>query len=153
MATSQMSGVIQQLRRVLGSEEGDDKFLSERMIRKRLSERTPCIWRVVDGNILYHKTLSFTVRPKITNGEPALPAAVPPPYSWSGNAGPDAQHPRGSSGTLQPNSVPEPSAWNLMADTRFRPVSLGTPSDLQLHARRKARTLVSGRARNLGPGD
>ena len=50
------------LGKVLASEQGYNEFLKEHMFSKLLCVHTPFLWRVVDGDILYHKIHPFGPR-------------------------------------------------------------------------------------------
>ena len=50
------------LGKVLASEEGYDEFLSHHTFARLLCKHTPFLWRVVDGDILYHMIHPFSGR-------------------------------------------------------------------------------------------
>ena len=95
------------LGQVLSSEAGYDKFLEERTFHHGLlCEHDPFLWRVVDGDILYHKLHPFIGPPLSPDSGPTLTIDTLP-----GAGGPN---PPGSGGTIHSSSVPEPSSWVLM---------------------------------------
>jgi hypothetical protein len=109
---------------VLASEKGYDAFLSDHTFKKLFCEHTPFVWRVVAGDIFYHKIHPFETAPPVSGGGP--PAVVhgssggspisgggsPPGRGSGGSSSPDG--PGGPGGTVGTASVPEPSSWVLM---------------------------------------
>jgi hypothetical protein len=106
------------LGKVLASEQGFDAFLAERTFPRLLCVHTPFLWRVVDGDILYHRIHPWPTPPLVSDGGPPLtpgnlPSSDPPGSGGPGGNGPgDPGNPGG--GTVQVNSVPEPSSWVIM---------------------------------------
>jgi len=103
------------LGRVLANEQGYDAFLNEHRFAKLLCVHTPFLWRVVAGDIFYHR-----LHPWSTSAQGPDGAQVVNGDGWPG--GPDPSGPGsqgrnagGSGGSIHPNSVPEPSSWVLAA--------------------------------------
>ena len=104
------------LGKLLTGEKGLDDFLRQRTFHHGLlCVHTPFIWRVVDGDILYHKKHPFGSLPLIPGGGPAFNVDNGPGASASAGGGSGAHGTGGSGDTFHPSSVPEPSAWVLMA--------------------------------------
>jgi hypothetical protein len=99
------------LGKVLASEEGFDKFLSEHKFQKLWCKNTPFLWRVVYGDILYHKIHPF-VSPGVPYSLPDLQTDLPPVEIATNDHPGD---PGGPGGGIHTNAVPEPSSWVLMA--------------------------------------
>jgi hypothetical protein len=103
------------LGKVLASEDGFDEFLEERTFSKLLCVHTPFLWRVVDGDILYHKIHPFVPERLIPDSLPGLHQGGPP---WEGGPhGLGHDHGPGGPGSLNFSNaaVPEPSSWVMMA--------------------------------------
>ena len=103
------------LGKILASEQGYDQFLSEHTFRKLLCEHTPFLWRVVDGDILYHKVHPFVITRRVPDGVPNLHFDVPPSIAGFQGRDNDPGGSGGSGGSFHPNAVPEPSSWVLLA--------------------------------------
>ena len=108
------------LGKVLASEQGFDEFLAERTFPRLLCVHTPFLWRVVDGDILYHRLHPWPSPPVVPNGGPPLAPGDLPSGDSPGGGGPGAGEPGGSGapgggGTVGVNSVPEPSSLALLA--------------------------------------
>jgi hypothetical protein len=100
------------LGKVLASEQGYDEFLSKHTFDRLLCKHTPFLWRVIDGDILYHRIHPFLITPKDPVCPPDPHTYIPPPGGGSAGHGGD---PGGSGGLIHPDAVPEPSSWMLMA--------------------------------------
>ena len=102
------------LGKVLASEQGFDDFLAERTFPRLLCVHTPFLWRVVDGDILYHELHPWQIPTVDPGGGPSFTAGDPPGGGSPAGDGPGTQDPGGSGGpgggTVQVNSVPEPSS-------------------------------------------
>jgi PEP-CTERM motif len=102
------------LGQVLSSEAGYDRFLAEHPFHHGLlCEHDPFLWRVVEGDNLYHKLHPFSEPPPATFIVPtvtidSLPGGGTPTDGPPGGGG---QNP---GGPVQIASVPEPSSWMLM---------------------------------------
>ena len=94
------------LGKVLASEEGLDEFLSKHTFERLLCKHTPFLWRVIDGDILYHRIHPFLVDPKVPDC-PLDPLVNSPPPGGGPGGDPG--------GPIHPDAVPEPSSWMLMA--------------------------------------
>ena len=116
------------LGRILASEEGFDAYLAKHTFPRLLCVHTPFLWRVIDGDILYHRLHPFATAPSVPDTVTAppggnTPAADPPGTNSDpqGGGGPGGHNPGGagsgggSGPTIQPASVPEPSSFVLMA--------------------------------------
>ena len=95
------------LGKILASEEGFDEFLSKRTFPRLLCKHTPFLWRVVDGDILYHKLHPFAIVPLIHDSLPDTQTGGSP---WEGS---HDHNPGGSGGLIHTDAVPEPSSWVL----------------------------------------
>ena len=103
------------LGKVLANEQGYDAFLSDHRFAKLLCVHTPFLWRVVAGDIFYHRLHPWSATAVASEGTQGLHGD-----GWQGGPlppgpGPDGRNAGGSGGSLQPNSVPEPSSWVLTA--------------------------------------
>jgi hypothetical protein len=106
------------LGKVLASEQGYDEFLSDHTFQRLLCVHTPFIWRVIDGDTLYHRIHPFDNPPLVPPGGPTV--ITIPPIGGNTPGGGESGNPGGSGGpggggTFQVNSVPEPSSWVLLA--------------------------------------
>jgi PEP-CTERM motif len=97
------------LGKILASEQGYDAFLNEHTFSKLLCVHTPFLWRVVDGDILYHRIHPFAA------GLADHTNPGPHAYSLSEEGGTHRENAAGSGGPFSPHAVPEPSSWVLMA--------------------------------------
>jgi hypothetical protein len=99
------------LGKLLANEQSYDAFLSDHRFAKLLCVHTPFLWRVVAGDIFYHRLHPWSA----TEGSQGLHGdgltGGPPPSG----PGPDGRNAGGSGGSLQANGVPEPSSWVLTA--------------------------------------
>ena len=106
------------LGRILASEAGYDAFLAKHTFPRLLCVHTPFLWRVIDGDILYHKLHPFAKPPSVPDTAPAPPAGdspdVEPPGGNGGPAGGGGPG-GGSGGTIHQASVPEPSSFVILA--------------------------------------
>jgi hypothetical protein len=99
------------LGKILASEQGYGEFLSHHTFEKLLCVHTPFLWRVVAGDIFYHKVHPFVIPPLVPDSSPGPHVDIPPSY-------PDI-HPHdhiddpGGPG-IHTNAVPEPSSWVLL---------------------------------------
>jgi MYXO-CTERM domain-containing protein len=98
---------------ILASEKGYDEFLSDHTFNRLLCVHTPFIWRVVAGDIFYHRIHPFDTPPAIPDGGPPVIIDGSPGGSPPVGGGTDPHNPGG--GTFQTNSLPEPSSGTLMA--------------------------------------
>jgi PEP-CTERM motif len=97
------------LGKVLASEKGLDEFLTDHTFSKLLCVHTPFLWRVVYGDILYHRMHPFvTTQPIPDSLPPSHHGALP---SEGGSPG----HDQGPGGLISSASVPEPSSWVMMS--------------------------------------
>jgi hypothetical protein len=97
------------LGKVLASEQGLDEFLSKHTFHKLWCQNTPFLWRVVYGDVLYHKIHPFVTAPGVPHSFPDLHTDFPPVDIHT--IGP----PGDPGGGDHANAVPEPSSWVLMA--------------------------------------
>jgi hypothetical protein len=100
---------------VLASEAGLGHFLATTPFHHGLlCPHDPFRWRVVEGDILYHKLFPFSNSPPSPLIGPSLPTDSRP-----GGSTPEQGPPGGGPGdpgpSIQISSVPEPSSWLLMA--------------------------------------
>ena len=101
------------LGKVLASEQGFDNFLAKHTFPRLLCVNTPFLWRVIAGDIFYHKLHPWQTTTADSGGAPTFPSGDPPGGSPAG--GPGTTDPGGTGGTtVQVNSVPEPSSLVLL---------------------------------------
>ncbi len=99
------------LGRILASEEGFDAYLAKHTFPRLLCKHTPFLWRVIDGDILYHRLHPFAKPPSVPDTE-----LTPPGGNTSDSTPPGGGGPGGGSGpTIHQSSVPEPSSWVILA--------------------------------------
>jgi PEP-CTERM motif len=98
---------------VLASEQGYNEFFKEHTFSKLLCVHTPFLWRVVAGDILYHKIHPFVSPQFIPDNLTALQPGGPPWDGGSHDQGPATGDPGGLIHSTA--AVPEPSSWVLMA--------------------------------------
>jgi PEP-CTERM motif len=109
------------LGRILASEEGFDAFLAKHTFPRLLCKHTPFLWRVIDGDILYHRLHPFAKPPSVPDTVLTPPGGntadnTPPGGGDPGGRDPGGGGPGGGSGpTIHPASVPEPSSLVLLA--------------------------------------
>jgi hypothetical protein len=116
------------LGRILASEQGFDAFLAKHTFPRLLCKHTPFLWRVIDGDILYHRLHPFAVPTSGSESGPTPPGGSTSDGTPPGGTGttPDGGGPGGhdpgsgggsgggSGPTIRPASVPEPSSGILM---------------------------------------
>jgi hypothetical protein len=126
------------LGKILASEHGFDEFLAKHTFARLLCKHTPFLWRVIDGDILYHKVHPFAPGPLIPNSMPAMHTDGP---QWAGGAGGQGHDhdPGGAGGGIPSNAVPEPSSWVLTVT--------GLAFTLLILARRRIYRLATARQR------
>ncbi len=104
---------------VLASEQGYDEFLAERTFPRLLCVHTPFLWRVVAGDIFYHRLHPWPEPPIASGTGPGLSAGDLPGGNPAGGGGSGNNAPGGSGGsgggTFSSASVPEPSSFVLLA--------------------------------------
>jgi hypothetical protein len=117
------------LGRILASEEGFDAFLARHTFPRLLCKHTPFLWRVIDGDILYHRLHPFAIPATSPDSGPTplggnTSDGIPPGGTGitPDGGGPGGHDPGGGSGsgggsgpTIHPASVPEPSSWVILA--------------------------------------
>jgi hypothetical protein len=103
------------LGKLLASEQGYDEFLSDHTFSRLLCKHTPFLWRVVAGDIFYHRIHPWLTPPPFPDGPPLLQVGGSPGGSPSGGGGSPGGNPGGSGGPFHTESAPEPSSWVLMA--------------------------------------
>ena len=84
------------LGKVLASEQGFDQFLAERTFPRLLCVHTPFLWRVIDGDILYHRIHPWETSPVVPSGEPPLSSGDIPADNPPGGGGPGGNGPGGT---------------------------------------------------------
>jgi hypothetical protein len=99
------------LGKILESEQGFDDFLAGHTFARLLCKHTPFLWRVVDGDILYHRIHPFAHGPQIPESLPTIHYGGPP---CEGGSDGHCHDPGGSGVSIHSNAVPEPSSWVLM---------------------------------------
>jgi hypothetical protein len=108
------------LGRVLASEEGFDAYLAKHTFPRLLCKHTPFLWRVIDGDILYHRLHPFAKPPSVPDTELTPPGGntsdSTPPGGGPGGGDPGGGGPSGGSGpTIHQSSVPEPSSLVILS--------------------------------------
>ena len=106
------------LGRILASEEGFDAYLAKHTFPRLLCKHTPFIWRVIDGDILYHRLHPFAKLPSVPYTELTPPGGNTPESTPPAAGGPGGHDPGGGGGSGPPihqSSVPEPSSWVILA--------------------------------------
>jgi hypothetical protein len=145
------------LGRILASEQGFDSFLAKHTFPRLLCVHTPFIWRVVDGDILYHKIHPFAEPPSVPDLGPPFPGGETSDNIPPGSGGPPGGG--GSGTTVHVASVPEPSSWvilatgvtlALIAALRRR---MGKGGGNQITAFRPGKPKCRTRSRNAGVGN
>ena len=113
------------LGKILASEQGYDEFLSERTFSKLLCVHTPFLWRMVAGDIFYHRIHPWPEPGLVQIGGPNSPIDNPsgdggPGHQGSGSSGDpggsggSGSPGGGSGGTVGVASVPEPSSAAIL---------------------------------------
>jgi hypothetical protein len=121
------------LGKVLASEQGLDEFLSKHTFHKLWCKNTPFLWRVVYGDVLYHKIHPFVSAPGDPDSLPDLHTDFPPVEN--NNNGP----PGDPGGGIHPNAVPEPSSWVLMASGLTLAIAAATRRWIYLRVKQVSR--------------
>ncbi len=109
------------LGRILASEEGFDAYLAKHTFPRLLCKHTPFLWRVIDGDILYHRLHPFAKPPSVPDTVLTPPGGNTSDSTPPGGGGPGGHDPGGggsgggSGPTIHQSSVPEPSSWVIMA--------------------------------------